>query len=69
MLSSVDLDLAVAVPLSHPVGRIDRKLAIMRDTYAMLNDESQAARAEILEIAIVLLIVAEIVLGWMLPRG
>lgn len=48
---------------------IDRKLAIMRETYAMLNDESQAARAEILEIAIVLLIVAEIVLGWMVPRG
>ena len=43
---------------------IDRKLAIMRDTYAMLNDESQAARAEILEMAIVLLIVFEIVWGF-----
>ena len=43
---------------------IDRKLAIMRETYAMLNDESQAARAEILELAIVLLIVFEIVLGF-----
>ena len=43
---------------------IDRKLAIMRETYAMLNDESQAARAEILELAIVLLIVFEIVWGF-----
>lgn len=42
---------------------IDRKLAIIRETYAMLNAESQAARAEALEIAIVLLIVAEIVLA------
>jgi uncharacterized Rmd1/YagE family protein len=42
---------------------IDRKLGIMRETYAMLNDESQAARSEILEMAIVLLIVAELVLG------
>ena len=42
---------------------IERKLSIMRETYAMLNDESQAVRAELLEMAIVLLIVAEIVLG------
>jgi hypothetical protein len=41
---------------------IDRKLAIIRETYAMLNDEAQASRAEALEIAIVLLIVAELVL-------
>ncbi len=40
---------------------IDRKLAIIRETYAMLNDEAQASRAEVLEIAIVLLIVAELV--------
>lgn len=40
---------------------IDRKLGIIRETYAMLNDEAQAARAEALEIAIVLLIVAELV--------
>ena len=46
---------------------IDRKLSIMRETYAMLNDESQAARAEILEMAIVLLIVFEIV--WGIVRG
>jgi hypothetical protein len=42
---------------------IDRKLAIIRETYGMLNAEAQAWRAEALELAIVLLIVAEIVLG------
>jgi hypothetical protein len=42
---------------------IDRKLGIIRDTYAMLNDEAQAARSEALEVAIVLLIVLEIVLA------
>src|SRR5262245_18541840 len=39
---------------------IDRKLGFLRDTYEMLNAESQAARAEALEIVIVLLIVAEL---------
>lgn len=42
---------------------IERKLRILRETYAMLNDEAQAARAELLEIAIVVLIVMELVLG------
>lgn len=42
---------------------LERKLAILRDAYSMLNDEAQAARAEALEVAIVLLIVTEIVLG------
>jgi len=42
---------------------IDRKLAILRDTYAMLNGEAQAARNETLEIAIVALIVVELVVG------
>lgn len=42
---------------------IDRKLGIIRDTYGMLNAESQARRAEVLEVSIVLLIVAELVLG------
>jgi len=42
---------------------IDRKLDILRDTYAVLNSESQTGRAEVLEIAIVVLIVTEIVLG------
>lgn len=43
---------------------IDRKLEHMRETYAMLNAESQAVRAEALEIAIVLLIVLEVVLSF-----
>jgi hypothetical protein len=42
---------------------IDRKLSIIRETYAMLNDEAQAARSEALEIAIVVLIVGEIVMA------
>lgn len=42
---------------------IDRKLAIIRETYAMLNDESQATRTEALELAIVVLIVAELLLA------
>lgn len=44
-------------------GGVDRKLSIIRDTYGMLNAEAQASRAEALEIAIVLLIVAELLLA------
>ncbi|HET9250814.1 MAG TPA: hypothetical protein VFP58_01700 [Candidatus Eisenbacteria bacterium] len=43
---------------------IDQKVAIVRDAYTMLNAESQARRAEVLELAIVILIVLEIVLAW-----
>ena len=46
---------------------IDRKLAILRETYAMLNGEAQAARGELLEIAIIVLILVELALG--LLRG
>ena len=42
---------------------IDRKLRFLSDTYSMLNAESQAARAEALEVVITLLIVAELLLG------
>jgi hypothetical protein len=42
---------------------IERKLGILRDAYAMLNGEAQVARAEILEFAIVVLIVVELVLA------
>jgi hypothetical protein len=42
---------------------IERKLRILRETYEMLNSEAQVARAEALEIAIVVLIVAELLLG------
>ena len=44
---------------------MDRKLSLVRETYGMLNAEAQAARAEALELAIVVLIVAEIVLALM----
>jgi hypothetical protein len=40
-----------------------RKLQIFRDTYAMLNDEAQTARGNVLEVIIILLIVIEVVLG------
>ena len=43
---------------------IDGKLAIIRDTYTMLNGESQARRSEALEVIIVLLIVIEIGLAF-----
>ena len=43
---------------------IDRKLTIIRETYGMLNAEAQSARGEVLEIAIVALIVVEIVLSF-----
>ena len=42
---------------------VDRKLTLVRETYEMLNAEALARRAEVLEIAIVVLIVAEIVLA------
>ena len=44
---------------------VDRKLAIIRETYGMLNAESVAARSEALEVVIVLLIVAELFLPFM----
>jgi hypothetical protein len=40
-----------------------RKLQIFRDTYAMLNDEAQTARGDVLEVIIILLIVTEVILG------
>jgi len=46
---------------------IDRKIAILRDTYGMLDAESQARRSEMLEVVIVLLIVIEIVLTLLRP--
>jgi hypothetical protein len=41
----------------------DRKLAIVRDTYAALYDEASSARSELLEITIVVLILVELVLA------
>lgn len=42
---------------------VDRKLAIIRDTYAALYEEASSRRSEWLEIAIVLLIVLELALS------
>lgn len=41
---------------------IDRKLGILRDTYAMLNDEAGSRRMEVLEVTVVVLILMEIVI-------
>ena len=46
---------------------VDRKLAIIRDTYAALYEEASAGRAALMEAAIVVLIVAEIVLALLRP--
>jgi hypothetical protein len=42
---------------------VDRKLSIIRDTYAALYDEAHGSRSELLEIIILLLIVLEVVLA------
>jgi hypothetical protein len=42
---------------------VDRKLAIIRDTYTALHGEAAGARAELLEVAIVVLIAVDIVLS------
>ena len=42
---------------------IDRKVAIVRETYSMLNAESQARRSEVLELIVIALIVLEILLA------
>jgi uncharacterized Rmd1/YagE family protein len=42
---------------------VDRKLAIIRDTYQALYDESASARAGLMEAAVVILILVEIVLA------
>lgn len=42
---------------------VDRKLSIIRDTYTALYNESSGARGELMELAIVVLIVAEILLA------
>ena len=43
---------------------IDRKVDIIRNSYNMLNAESQARRSEVLELVVVALILAEIVLAF-----
>jgi Uncharacterized conserved protein len=48
---------------------LSRKLGIFRDTYAMLNDEAQTARGNVLEVIIILLIVIEVVMGLSATEG
>ena len=57
---SAALELFRVRPVSAAV---DRKLAIIRDTYAALNDEGSARRAELMEFLIVILIVFEVLLA------
>jgi hypothetical protein len=47
---------------------VDRKLAIIRDTYTALYDEASSSRAELLELAIIALIMIEIVLALLMRR-
>lgn len=42
---------------------VDRKLSIIRDTYAALYDEAHASRSELMEIAILVLILLEVLLA------
>ena len=42
---------------------VDRKLSIMRDTYAALYSEASGSRGELLEIAVVVLILIEIIIA------
>jgi hypothetical protein len=58
------LDLFRVAPVSAAV---NRKLAIIRDTYTALHDEASSARAELMEAAIVVLIVLELVVA-LLPQ-
>ena len=46
---------------------VERKLAIIRDTYSALYDESLASRTELMEFLIVVLIMAEIVIALVRP--
>ncbi len=46
---------------------VDRKLAIIRDTYSALYDESSASRTELMEFLILILIMAEIVIALVRP--
>ena len=42
---------------------VDRKLSIIRDTYTALYDEASSMRSTLMEAAVILLIVVEIVLA------
>jgi hypothetical protein len=42
---------------------VERKLAIIRDTYMALYDEASSARSELMEVAVIVLIMVEVVLA------
>ena len=46
---------------------VDRKLAMVRETYTALHSEAAGARAEIMELAILVLILVEVILS-LLPH-
>jgi hypothetical protein len=46
---------------------VERKLAIIRDTYSALYDESSARRTELMEFLIIVLILAEIIIALVRP--
>ncbi len=60
--AALDLFRVAAVSAS-----VDRKLSMIRDTYAALYEEASAGRAALMEAAIVMLIVIEIVLVFVHP--
>ena len=49
--------------VKHVSGAVDRKLAIIRDTYTALYEEASGKRAELLEMGIIALIVVEIAIA------
>ncbi len=54
----------------HKIGAaVDRKLAIMRDTYTALYDEAAGRRGELMELAIIALIAMELVVALLQLRG
>ena len=46
---------------------VERKLAIIRDTYSALYNESSASRSELMEFLIIILIMAEIAIALVRP--
>lgn len=48
---------------------VERKLAIIRDTYSALYDEASSARSELMEVAVIVLILVEVVLALLRHGG
>ena len=54
---------SICFAFPHVSAAVDRKLAIIRDTYSALYEEASAGRTALMEVAIVALIAIEIVLA------